>query len=77
MNMNVLHLRHEPVHDSNTRTHYSWEAHFYQFKYKYCVSELLDSFEFDYNDVNYTYDVYLLWIALHHRKFRNGNLNHI
>ena len=57
LNMNVLHSRHEPVHDSYTRTRYNWKPHSNQFKYKHCVSELLGSCEFDYNDVNHTYDV--------------------
>ena len=56
MNMGILNPHHEPVHNSYTRTCYNWKFHTHQVEYNSCVSELLDSSEFDYTDVNRTFD---------------------
>ena len=54
--MGILNPHHEPVHNVYTRTSYNWKFHTHQVEYNNCVSELLDSSEFDFTDVNRTFD---------------------
>ena len=56
MTLKTLHVNHEPIHDSYSRVHYNWKSNSDQCDYKNNVSELLDSTDLVYSDVNRAYD---------------------